>query len=124
MDLISVIIPTYNRENKIIDAVRSVLEQTYINIEVIVIDDGSTDDTYLMLDKIEDKRLKYVYQENSGACVARNRGIKEAKGKYIAFHDSDDIWHKDKLEKQIRVLEKTNADIVFCQLLRKKMDTS
>lgn len=118
--MVSVIIPVYNREKVVVDAVNSVLNQTYTDLELIVVDDGSTDNTKKVLSQISDKRLKYVYQENAGACVARNHGIELAKGSYIAFHDSDDIWHLDKLEKQMAVFNKYNPDIVFCKLHYKK----
>lgn len=114
--MISVIIPSYNRARTIVNSVQSVLQQTYSNIEVIVVDDGSTDDTADLLQKIDDKRLKYVYQENAGACAARNKGIQISKGEFIAFHDSDDIWHKDKLQKQIQKLDSIDADVVICKL--------
>ncbi len=116
--MVSVIMPAFNRKKTVLDAVNSVLEQTYRNIELIVVDDGSTDGTAEVLSKIDDSRFKYVYQENAGACAARNRGIELARGEYIAFHDSDDIWHKDKIKKQIFIFEKINPDIVFCKLLK------
>lgn len=114
--MISVIIPVYNRENTVRQAIESVLMQTVRDIEVIVVDDGSTDASEKVIKSILDKRLRYVKQENSGACIARNKGIKIAKGQYIAFHDSDDIWHKRKLEKQIEIFKKYNPDVVFCKL--------
>lgn len=120
--MVSVIIPTYNRSTTIIRAVESVLNQTYRDIEVIVVDDGSTDRTGELLKKIDDTRLRYVYQTNAGACSARNHGIDEAKGEYIAFHDSDDVWHLDKLEKQMKVMTQTDADISFCKLIKKYKD--
>lgn len=113
--MVSVIIPTYNRANTIKAAVYSVLHQTYTDLELIVVDDGSQDDTEQILAPINDKRLKYVKQSNSGACSARNHGIELSHGDYIAFHDSDDIWHPNKLEKQISVIQKTGADLVFCK---------
>ncbi len=121
--MVSVIIPTYNRAGSILRSVNSVLKQSYSDIEVIVVDDGSTDNTKDILSAVSDKRLKYIYQENQGACVARNNGVSISTGDYIAFHDSDDEWHYDKLEKQIHVIESTNADIVFCQLIRCNSDT-
>ncbi len=92
--LVSVIIPTYNREKYIKDAVESVLNQTYKNIEVIVVDDGSTDNTQDVIKEIieKDDRVKYIYQENQGSGSARNRGIQEANGEFIAFLDSDDAY--------------------------------
>lgn len=94
---ISVIIPTYNREDFINATVDSVLNQKFKNFELIVVDDGSTDNTKTNLDKYLDKII-YIYQENKGPASARNRGIKRAKGEYIAFLDSDDKWTCDKLE--------------------------
>ena len=114
-DLISVIIPTYNRAHVIKRSVQSVLNQTYKNLELIIVDDGSTDNTKEIIDSINDKRIVYVKQENQGASAARNKGIDLAKGKYIAFQDSDDVWHLDKLEKQINALKQNNADVVFCK---------
>lgn len=114
--MISVIIPVYNREKTVKQAIESVLMQTVSDIEVIVVDDGSTDASELVIKSISDKRLQYVKQKNSGACAARNKGIKIAKGQYIAFHDSDDIWHKKKLEKQMRIFKKYDPDVVFCKL--------
>lgn len=116
--MISVVIPTYNRESSIYKSVKSVLNQTYQNIEVIVVDDGSTDKTEELIKGINDPRLRYVFQDNAGACRARNNGVEHAHGKYIAFHDSDDVWHKEKLEKQINVMIEKNADVVFCKLIK------
>lgn len=115
--LISVVIPTYNRGKLILRSINSVLNQTYKNIELIVVDDCSTDNTADVVKNIGDKRIKYIkLEKNSGACVARNRGIDKANGEYIAFNDSDDVWHSDKLEKQIACLEEKNADIVSCAM--------
>lgn len=114
--MVSVIIPSFNREVSIKNSIESVLDQTWTDIEVIVVDDGSTDRTKEIVKSINDDRLKYCYQDNAGACVARNHGIDLAKGEYIAFHDSDDIWRKNKLEKQMNVLLNDESDIVFCQL--------
>lgn len=114
--MVSVIIPNYNRENLIIRAVNSVLNQSYQDIEVIVVDDCSTDNSLKMLDKIKDVRLKiFRLKENSGACVARNKGIEEAKGEYISFLDSDDEWLPDKIKIQLKFLENNNCDAVFTQ---------
>lgn len=118
-NLISVIIPVYNRENTIKNCLNSVLEQSYKNIEVIVVDDGSTDNTGQIIKELTDKRIKYIWQENKGACVARNNGISLAKGNYVAFQDSDDIWEYNKLKKQLDVLLESRADIVFCKLIGK-----
>lgn len=120
--MVSVIIPSYNRADKIKPAVESVLNQTYADLELIVVDDGSKDNTREVIESIDDPRVRYVYQENAGACAARNNGINYAKGEYIAFHDSDDIWHKDKLENQMDALLKNDADIVCCRLIKKYSD--
>lgn len=114
--MISVIIPVYNREQTIKKALNSVLNQTYKDIEVIVVDDGSTDASKKVIESISDKRIKYVYQENAGACVARNTGIEMAKGEFIAFHDSDDEWVFNKLEIQLKELNNHSADVVFGQM--------
>ena len=112
-DLISVIIPTYNRAHLIKRSVDSVLNQTYKNLELIIVDDGSTDNTKEIIDSINDNRIVYVKQENQGASAARNTGIDLAKGRYISFQDSDDVWLLDKLEVQIQRLKENNADVVF-----------
>lgn len=115
-ELVSVVIPTYNREKTIKRSVDSVLNQTYDNIEVIVVDDCSTDKTYEVIKQYNDKRVRYYkLEKNSGACVARNFGIKQAKGKYIAFQDSDDEWYKNKIEFQIKNLVDNKSDIDFCE---------
>lgn len=114
--MVSVIIPSFNRAATIVDAVNSVLNQTYRDIELIVIDDGSVDNTKEVLSNISDPRFRYVFQTNAGACRARNHGIELAKGEYIAFHDSDDLWHEDKLEKQMKAMLESDADILFCKL--------
>ena len=111
--MVSVIIPTYNREKVIKKSIESVLNQTYTNIEVIIVDDGSTDNTKAVVNSIKDNRIKYIYQNNQGACVARNRGIAEAQGDYIAFQDSDDEWENDKLEKQLKCFN-DDIDFVSC----------
>lgn len=116
-NLVSIIIPTYNRGHLILKSVNSILNQNYKNIELIVVDDGSTDDTKKKLEKIVDKRFKYVYQKNAGACSARNYGIKISNGDFIAFQDSDDIWHLDKLEKQMKIFQEYDTDVVICKLL-------
>ena len=111
--LISVIIPTFNRAKLIKDAINSVIGQTYQNFELLIIDDGSTDNTSEVVNSIGDTRIKYIYQENTGVSRARNNGIENASGEYIAFLDSDDLWHPEKLEKQALVLDQNpDVDIV------------
>lgn len=101
---VSVIIPTYNSINTINETLQSVRNQTYRNYEIVVVDDGSTDDTVELLRTFDDIIL--VTQTNQGVSAARNRGVKEAKGDLIAFLDSDDLWHPQKLEIQINQAEK------------------
>jgi glycosyltransferase involved in cell wall biosynthesis len=105
--LVSIILPTYNREKYIKRAIESTLSQTYKNIELIIIDDGSTDKTKDVIQPyLVDQRVHYIYQQNKGASAARNNGIKVSKGKYIAVLDSDDFWcDRKKLEKQVKFLE-------------------
>lgn len=105
MPLISVVLPTYNRASLLPRAIKSVLSQTYKNFELIIIDDNSSDNTKEIVKCFKDKRIKYIrHKENKGGAAARNAGIKLAKGKYIAFQDSDDKWLLRKLEKQIQVI--------------------
>lgn len=120
LPLVSIIIPIYNRESTVQRAVDSVLNQTYANIEVIVVDDGSVDGSVKMLEKYyNDERVKVFCQKsNKGANAARNRGIREAKGKYIAFQDSDDVWLSTKLERQIKKMETENFYVSFCAFKR------
>jgi glycosyltransferase involved in cell wall biosynthesis len=117
MAKVSVIIPTYNRERLISRAIESVLKQTYTDYEIIVVDDGSTDRTSELLKKFEG-RIRYFYQQNSGISGARNRGLEEAKGEYIAFLDSDDAWLPEKLTIQVEVLDKNkDVGIIYSKML-------
>lgn len=112
--MVSVIIPTYNRAGIIKKSIDSVLSQTYDDLELIIVDDGSTDETKELISSYKDNRIKYYsYMSNKGVVYARNYGMKMASGDYIAFQDSDDIWHKDKLEKQIKAMEKDDS-VGFC----------
>lgn len=118
-DLISVVIPTYNRKDKLPACIQSVLAQTYTNIEVIVVDDASTDGTQHLFDAPGDPRVHYVrYEQNRGACYARNLGAQRARGSVLAFQDSDDLWHPDKLQKQYDLLTATGADLCYCGMNR------
>lgn len=117
--MISVVIPTYNRKEKLAKCIESVLGQSYREIEVLVIDDASTDGTAELFQEISDGRLKYYrYGANRGACYARNYGAERAEGEFLAFQDSDDIWHSDKLEKQYEFLCSEGADMCFCGMNR------
>lgn len=111
------VIPTYNRSNTIGAYIAYVLNQTHKNIELIVVDDCSTDDTEKIILSMNDKRINYIKLErNSGTCVARNTRIKKSSGTYIAFNDSDDEWLPEKTKKQLDFLQKKNTDIVLCKL--------
>lgn len=121
--MVSVIIPTYNRAATIARSINSVLNQTYQDLELIVVDDCSTDNTEEVVKDINDLRIKFIrLDRNQGACVARNAGIEAAVGDIIAFHDSDDVWHENKLQIQLDAMKKNNADVCFCQLKRHYSD--
>lgn len=116
---VSIILPTYNRGYIISVAIRSVINQTYSDWELIIVDDGSTDDTENKILKFNDNRIKYIhYEKNRGGNYARNLGMKESDGEYIAFIDSDCEWHNDYLEKQLECFKNTNVDVVFARSLR------
>jgi len=115
MPLVSVVLPTFNRAATIERAVRSVLAQTFDDLELIVVDDGSTDDTAERIAAFEDVRLRYVkLEKNGGAAAARNVGIGEARGKWVAFQDSDDEWLSEKLEMQMKRLAETGYSACYC----------
>lgn len=115
----SVIIPTYNRADLICEALDSVKAQTYRPIEIIVVDDGSTDNNKAVVKTWTEKNsegdslsLRYFYQENAGPGAARNRGIQEIRGEYVQFLDSDDLMYPERLERLVEVFEETGADFV------------
>lgn len=109
-DLVSIIMPSYNTAKFISETIESVLAQTYSNWELIIVDDCSTDDTdAVVCPYLADDRIRYIKNEkNSGAAVSRNRALREAKGKWIAFLDSDDLWLPVKLEKQIAFMKEND----------------
>lgn len=114
--LVSVIVPVYNAENFIAETVRSVIDQSYKNWELWLVDDGSTDCSAQVIDSFvkTDARIKYIYKENGGQASARNLGIENSSGQYIAFLDSDDIWHPEKLEAQIgQMLSDPEIDLCY-----------
>ena len=117
---VSVIVPTHNRADLIEYSIRSVLAQTYPDFELLVVDNGSTDSTRSVVDGIGDPRIRYIYQENSGGPAGpRNTGIRESRGEYVAFLDSDDLWVPTKLARQVEVLEKRPAvGLVYGQFTR------
>ncbi|WP_051200723.1 glycosyltransferase family 2 protein [Butyrivibrio sp. XPD2002] len=117
--MVSVIIPTYNRAGTIVRAIDSVNNQTYKDVEIIVVDDCSDDNTEERIKACSYENLKYIRLDaRSGACIARNTGIDVANGDYVAFLDSDDTWRKGKLEKQLECLKKYDADICLCRIER------
>ena len=104
--LVSIIMPAFNASKTIFDSINSVQSQTYQNWEMIIIDDGSTDNTKdIITPFLSDYRIKYLRQLNSGPSIARNNGINKAQGKYLAFLDSDDLWKPNKLDIQIKYLD-------------------
>lgn len=112
-DLVSIIMPAYNCEKFIGDAINSVINQMYRQWELIIVDDFSTDNTLEIINeyiKMEDRIKLYSLNKNSGAALARNKAIKMAKGKYIAFLDSDDLWYSNKLESQLLFMKQNNID--------------
>lgn len=112
--IVSVIMPSFNTGRFIKEAINSVINQTYTNWELIIVDDCSNDDTNEIINSFEDSRIKYLKNDtNMGAAICRNMALKEAKGKWIAFLDSDDLWKKDKLEKQIGFMEKGGYDFSY-----------
>lgn len=115
-ELVSVIIPAYNCEKFIQQCVESILQQTYKNIEVIIVDDGSKDNTKKILQSYNDK-IKYIYQNNAGAPEARNNGLQHAKGKYILFFDSDDRMLPNMIKELVFEQQKTNSDLVIANYI-------
>lgn len=114
--LVTVIIPTYNRAATIRRAIDSVLEQSYKNLELIIVDDCSSDDTVQIVHSYCDKRINLIcLPQNGGANAARNKGINAAKGEYIAFQDSDDEWLEDKLAIQIDYMNRARKKVCYCQ---------
>jgi glycosyltransferase involved in cell wall biosynthesis len=102
---VSVIIPAYNQANYLAKAIQSVLDQTYTDFEILVVDDGSTDETADIANALTDQRVRYIYQDNQGLSAARNTGIKHSAGKYLSYLDSDDQFLPEKLEILLNVLE-------------------
>lgn len=120
-DLVSIIMPSYNTAGYISETIESVIKQTYANWELIIVDDCSADNTdEVVKPYLTDERIKYLKNEkNSGAAVSRNYALREAKGKWIAFLDSDDLWLPEKLEKQIAFMEKNGCNFsytAYCEI--------
>jgi glycosyltransferase involved in cell wall biosynthesis len=116
--LASIIIPAYNAAPYIRQTIQSALDQTYSNIEIIIMNDGSTDNSEEIVKQMqnEDARIIYQYKKNSGVSDTRNKGIALAKGSYVAFLDADDVWKPDNLEKKIRAIEQSGKKWVFSDL--------
>lgn len=118
---VSIILPTYNRAHLVGRSIQSILVQSYEDFELIVVDDASSDNTKEVVKGMHDPRIRYItYQVNRGASYARNVGIKEAKGIYIAFQDSDDEWMTQKLEKQMEIFVTAPDDVgvVYCDMIK------
>lgn len=121
LNLVSVVIPAFNCAQYIQKTIESILLQTYKNIEVIIVDDGSTDNTRKQLvELISSQRIKYFFQDNKGPAAARNTGIAQSSGEYVAFLDADDLWALDKLEKSLGFLIKYKFDWICTAMI--KMD--
>ena len=116
MKKITIITPMHNSSKHILECIESVLNQTYQNTEIIVVDDASTDNSLELVKSVKDNRIKIIeLKENVGAGVARNKGIEASTGEYICFLDSDDYWVMDKLERQVNFMEKNNYTFSYTQ---------
>lgn len=114
MKKVSVIIPLHNSSKHIEECINSVIKQTYNNLEIIVVDDASKDNSIETIRSKNDSRIRIIeIKENVGVAIARNKGIEEARGEYICFLDSDDYWVLDKLEKQIKFIEENNYTFIY-----------
>ncbi len=111
--MISVVIPLYNKEQSIVTTLHTILNQTYQDFEIIIVDDGSTDHSVKEVAKMLDPRIRLIHQSNAGVSAARNRGIEEARGEYIAFLDADDEWKPDYLKTQYELTLKYPGCSVF-----------
>lgn len=120
MTMISVVVPVYKAENFLSNCIKSILNQTYRDLEVILVDDGSPDSSGQICEEYAEKdgRIKVIHQKNAGAAAARNCGLKAATGKYIAFVDSDDWIDQDMYEKMVEAAEAQNCDLVVCDCLK------
>lgn len=123
---ISVIIPMYNAESHIERCLNSVIKQTYSKLEIILINDGSTDQSLNICQELqkEDKRIRIINQENKGASIARLEGIKQAKGEYLSFVDSDDLIELDYIELLVYTIEKHHTSIAACNMVKHQANES
>ena len=114
--LVSIIMPSWNTERFIAETIQSVIDQTYTNWELLIVDDCSTDNTDEVVASFKDDRIKYFHNEkNSGAALTRNRAMREARGEWIAFLDSDDLWMPEKLEKQIAFMKENGYTLSYTE---------
>lgn len=111
--MISIIIPTHNRKDLLKNAIQSAVNQTYRNIEIIVVDDASTCNNKIIIDSFKEPIIYYRFENNQGGNICRNKGVELAHGEIIAFLDDDDIWHKEKLEKQYTHMRESNVDLCY-----------
>ncbi|MDW7650633.1 MAG: glycosyltransferase family 2 protein [Bacillota bacterium] len=113
-DLVSIITPSFNTEKFVAETIKSVINQSYQNWEMLIVDDSSTDNSIEIIKSFNDDRIKlFVNNTNKGAAISRNFALKEAKGKWIAFLDSDDLWHPDKLSKQVNFMKRNNYQFSY-----------
>lgn len=119
-DLVSIVMPSYNTAAYVEESIQSVLDRTYTNWELLFVDDGSSDETLEIMKKYKsDLRIKlFKGKTNAGAAICRNKALREAKGKWIAFLDSDDLWYPSKLEKQLRFMKEMDT-IFHIQIMKK-----
>jgi|SRR5690625_639018 len=111
--MFSVVIPLYNKELSIRNTLQSVLDQTFTDFEIVIVNDGSTDSSAAIVEEFTDPRIRLIHQENQGVSAARNRGIREAKNEWIAFLDGDDLWKEDHLETIRKMIDKYPKDKIF-----------
>ena len=121
-NLVSIIVPVYNAEKYLKKSIKSITSQTYKNIEIICIDDGSNDKSLEILHKFagEDQRIRIIYKKNEGVSLARNTGLESAKGDFVLFVDSDDWIEKNLCETLLFYMEKKELDVVMCSYIREK----
>lgn len=123
MERVSVIIPAYNAERTLRETLESVLDQTYGDLEIIVVDDGSTDGTEASVkDYAEQRRIQYIKRENGGIAAGRNTGLRASTGKFVSLLDHDDLWDRNKIERQVKFIENSGADFIFCYVRRLGLD--
>lgn len=113
----SIIIPTYNREHSIQNTLTGCFEQSFDDFEIVLVDDGSTDATLAALKKIDDPRLVVITQENAGPAAARNHGMRKARGEYLAFLDSDDVWYPDYLKNVDEALKQDANSVIYGRII-------